>query len=168
MSNQVATAIANVKVRRTAHHAHVGDRTVAFRINANGTFDCTYSDGAEERGLNEAEAQAMAECFLGLMPAKPHVPAKKASIPLGAGWSVALRRDEVFPDDPGMGCPAMVCGPFGKSATFSCALNEGTVEDPREGTVDIPAHIYRALEKAEDGVEEYIASVEEWLARNPK
>ena len=59
-------------------------------------------------------------------------------------------------------------GPFGKSATFSCALNEGTVEDPREGTVDIPAHIYRALEKAEDGVEEYIASVEEWLARNPK
>lgn len=172
----VAEAIANLKARGTVHHAHREGRTVAFRRQEDGRFENTYSDGVVHRDLNEAEAQIMAECWLGeptaptptpAAPAKPTTPAKKASIALGRGWSVALRRDEVFPHDPGQGCPAVVCGPFGKQSTFWCASDTGDVECPREGTVEIPAHILRAIHsaKVEDAVAAYLREVEEWLAR---
>lgn len=169
-------AVTDLKARGTAHHAHHGGRTVAFRLQANGRIESRYSDGVIHPDLTEADAIVMAECWLGLpvtdeapaKPAKPKVPAKRASIPLGfrTGWSVSLRRDEVWPSDPGNGCPAVVCGPFGVSATYWCAQGEGYVSG-RDGDVEIPAHIYRKLasQEVEDAVAEYLADCEAYWAR---
>lgn len=164
----VVQAIRDVKRRGTAHHAHNKGKTVAFRINDNGTFDLRYDDGVHHPNLHEDDARILAETYLG--PMKPPTPAKKASIPLGRGWSVALRRDEVFPDDPGNGCPAVVCGPFGKSATFNFAADTGQVLDHDHYEVDIPTSVYRRLEKqaVEDAVNEYIESVIAWMAWNER
>lgn len=170
-----AVALANALARGTAHHAHNGDRTVAFRVKADGRIETRYCDGVVHADLNPAEAQIMAECYLGeefapvataadATPAKPTTPAKRASIALGRGWSISLRRDEVFPNDPGQGCPAVLCGPFGRSATYWRAMNEGEVDGP-DGCEEIPAHIFRAAEKAEAQVAAYLEEVEAWIAR---
>lgn len=90
-------------------------------------------------------------------------PAKRKSIPLGRGWSVALRRDEVYPDDPGNGTPAMVCGPFGKSATFWCAADTGEATDNRGETFDIPFSVQRAIDRATDEVNAYVEAITQWI-----
>jgi len=44
------------------------------------------------------------------------------------GWRIVLDCDQVFPDDPGAGAPAMVYTPKGSSATLYCACEMGEVE----------------------------------------
>ena len=90
-------------------------------------------------------------------------PAKRKSIPLGRGWSVALYRDEVHPDDPGAGTPAMVCGPFGKSATFWCAADTGYVTDAYGEDFDIPFAVQRGIDRATDEVNAYVEEVTAWI-----
>lgn len=80
----------------------------------------------------------------------------KKSIPLGRGWSLALDSAEIIPDDPGAGTPAMVYGPFGKSATFGYALAEGMVYDGKGEEFDIPVSVYRKLEAAGPEVDEFL------------
>lgn len=92
-------------------------------------------------------------------------PPAKASLPLGQGWSISLRRQEVFVDDPGQGTPATVCGPFGASSTLTCALHEGTVRDRDWNDIDIPNRVLEALEVAEDYANAYIELVTQWLAK---
>lgn len=89
-------------------------------------------------------------------------PPKRASIPLGNGWSIALRRDEVFPEDPGNGTPAMVHGPFGVAATFWSAQAEGVASDKDWKQVDIPDNILSRIDRAEDAVAAYIDIVSAW------
>ena len=90
-------------------------------------------------------------------------PAKRKSIPLGRGWSVALRRDEVYPDDPGNGTPAMVCGPFGKSATFWCAADTGYVTDRNGEDFVLPGSVNRRIDAVADEVNAYVEAVTQWL-----
>lgn len=80
----------------------------------------------------------------------------KRSIPLGKGYSISLDRREIFPDDPGAGTPAMVYGPFGKSATFFCALDTGEVSDGNGEDFDIPQSVYRKMEKAIEAVDAFL------------
>jgi hypothetical protein len=166
-----AQALADLKARKTVHHAHRGDRSVAFRLQENGHIESTYSDGVVHRDLREPDAQIMAECWLGEptlstdpTPPRTRTPKKKASIPLAPGWSIALRRDEVVPHDPGQGTPAMVCGPFGKSATYCFTSDTGWVLDPDGCEVDVPAFILRRIHAAEDDVNAYLIQVTDWLA----
>lgn len=49
------------------------------------------------------------------------------------GLKVILDTSEVFPDDPGRGTPAMVYNSRGASATFTCALNEGELDNSETG-----------------------------------
>ena len=49
---------------------------------------------------------------------------------------VELDRDEVYPDDPGAGCPAYVVWESGKqhfSASYNCAVNEEELSNDRHG-----------------------------------
>jgi hypothetical protein len=93
-------------------------------------------------------------------------PPKKASIPLGRGWSIALRRDEVFPDDPGQGTPTMVCGPFGASSTLGVASDMGIVENRQGAAYDIPQHVLDALNIAEEYADAYVEVVTNWMKKN--
>jgi len=92
-------------------------------------------------------------------------PPIRASLPLGQGWSVSLIRDDVVPDDPGMGCPASVSGPFGRHASLHTALSIGMVTDAKWEEQNIPHHIYKALEVAEDYAYAYIDLVTDWMEK---
>lgn len=164
MSN-VLEAIANVKARGTAHHAHNADRTVAFRMTDNGRFNLTFNNGATANNATEEAAAELATAYLNPVAPKPATPAKRASIALGRGWSISLRRDEVFPDNPGEGMPVVVCGPFGASVSLPAAMDGAEAENGRGEEVEIPAHVRRAMDKAEPEVEAWHKEVEAWLAR---
>jgi hypothetical protein len=71
-------------------------------------------------------------------------------------WCVVLDSDEVFPDDPGQGTPAMVNGPRALSATYHCALSETVLVDDGGRDVPIPAAVQRWLEDVEDEVSAFI------------
>jgi hypothetical protein len=73
----------------------------------------------------------------------------------GHGLVLTLDSDEIFPDDPGQGTPAMVRY-GGGDATYYCAIGEGVVTDGR--CVDIPLNDtqLRWLEAQEDLVNSFI------------
>lgn len=90
-------------------------------------------------------------------------PAKRVSLPLGRGWSISLRRDEVVPAEPGAGTPAMLCGPFGAQSTLAGALSFGTVDGHDWEPVEIPPHVLEAASWAEDYAYDYVDRVTDWM-----
>lgn len=55
-------------------------------------------------------------------------------------WRIELDRNEVFPDDPGAGTPAMLYGPRDSSATYYCALDTEEIWNARE-CIAIPRRV---------------------------
>jgi hypothetical protein len=70
-----------------------------------------------------------------------------------AGYKLKLDKDQVFPNDPGQGTPAMITSPSGKTATYNCVMDQGTVDDE-----DVPERIYRHFELMEDEINEFLFS----------
>jgi hypothetical protein len=52
------------------------------------------------------------------------------------GLRVMLDKTQVFKEDPGRGTPAMVYNKAGASATYTCACNEGELENSRTGNMN--------------------------------
>ncbi len=52
---------------------------------------------------------------------------KRLSLAGPGGIKVVLDSSEVYPEDPGNGCPAMVSVPFKGSGTYNCVADNGTV-----------------------------------------
>lgn len=72
------------------------------------------------------------------------------------GLLLLLDTDEVFPDDPGNGTPALVVAPFGRgTSTYYCARDMGTVEG-RDGEVELSTDQCKWL--ASQGVEDEVES----------
>lgn len=69
----------------------------------------------------------------------------------GLTWRVELDKDQVFPDNPGEGTPAMLYSPFGKSATYACATDTGECD----GT-EIPAGVLTRLVELEDEINAFL------------
>jgi hypothetical protein len=76
--------------------------------------------------------------------------------PHASFWRVELDTDEVIPDNPGEGTPAMVYGPRGASATYSCASDTGEVLDNDCLSVAIPLDVQRWLESIETDVNTFL------------
>lgn len=74
------------------------------------------------------------------------------------GWRIELDRDQVYPDDPGQGTPAMLYGPGDKSATYFCACDTGEIGNSDGLYYDIPARIMRWLEAQEEQVDQFLYS----------
>lgn len=77
------------------------------------------------------------------------------------GFHIVLDSDEIFPDDPGNGTPAMVYANAGKwNSTYWCAEDTGemTVSGSVFDTVDIPQRALDWLrsEKIMDAVNDFI------------
>ena len=71
-------------------------------------------------------------------------------------WRLVLDSDEVVPNDPGAGAPAMVYGPDAAWVTFWCALGEGVACNKRHEDVLIPRGVLAWLEAKWPMVEEFI------------
>lgn len=73
------------------------------------------------------------------------------------GLKVVLDKSEVFLNDPGAGTPAMVYNQRGASATFTCAMNEGELDNTRTGNMN------QLLDKQIDWLYEIQSEVESFL-----
>lgn len=71
------------------------------------------------------------------------------------GAKIVLDLNEVYPEDPGNGTPAMFYY-GGGSATYWCALGEGEVDAGRKGMIEIPGAVYRWMEAQEDAVNTFL------------
>lgn len=81
---------------------------------------------------------------------------KTLRCPNASDWRIELDASEIDPDDPGNGTPAMVYGPR-CSGTFGRVLDTGEVTDDRSGNdIEVPTHVHRWLERAEDTVDAFI------------
>jgi hypothetical protein len=72
-----------------------------------------------------------------------------------AGLTLTLDAAEVYPEDPGMGTPALVEVVRGRTTangTFWCALDTGEVD----GTVDLTPHQLLWLSEQHDTVETFV------------
>jgi hypothetical protein len=69
------------------------------------------------------------------------------------GWTIELDARQIFPDDPGMGTPALIVAPSGLTATFWCGLDTGEVDC---GTEVIPPDVLKWLNSQ-------VNTVEDWL-----
>lgn len=79
--------------------------------------------------------------------------------PNDSRYYVELDSDQVYPDDPGNGTPAMVYGPGGVSATLWCAADTGELLGGSE-THDIPQRVLDWLQaEANDRANDFIAAV---------
>lgn len=81
---------------------------------------------------------------------------------LNSRFSLVLDPDEVFPEDPGQGTPAMVYGPDDASGTANCVANVGEMEG-RNGIVIVPDNVLAWLQS--DEVQDQIEAVWEEGAR---
>ncbi len=73
------------------------------------------------------------------------------------GLQVILDKTQVFPDDPGQGTPAMVYNERGASATLTCAMNEGELDNSKTG------YMNQLTEKQVDWLWEILQDVELFL-----
>lgn len=75
--------------------------------------------------------------------------------PYDSRYRVELDKDEIIPDNPGEGTPAMVYGPNESSGTFYAAQNEGELCcGPREHT--LPDIVTRWLNDIDEEVDDFL------------
>lgn len=79
------------------------------------------------------------------------------------GLTVELDKDEVFPDDPGNGTPAMVVLRKGRHtyrATFHCACNEGYLlaDGPRAEEIELTDSQVDWLHEHEEEVHDFLTT----------
>jgi hypothetical protein len=76
----------------------------------------------------------------------------------GPGIRIELDTDEVIPDDPGAGTPAMVyvTGPVAGQATYWCALDTGEIDTGRHGYRDLTPAQSAWLERQLDAVNDFL------------
>lgn len=74
--------------------------------------------------------------------------------PTDTRYRVVMDASEIFPDDPGRGTPLMVYGPKNASATFTCALCEGELDDYAK----LPENVWKWLDDVSDTVYEWLDS----------
>lgn len=75
-----------------------------------------------------------------------------------SGWRLELDRDEIYPDDPGNGTPAMVYAPRDESwGTYWCALDNAEVACG-DVVVPIPGDVLAWLLNQGYYVEQYMAA----------
>jgi len=70
-----------------------------------------------------------------------------------AGWRVELDSLQIFPNDPGAGCPALVVSPDGLTGTYWCVVDTGEIDC---GTEEVPPTVQRWLSRIEDEVNEFV------------
>ena len=79
---------------------------------------------------------------------------KSLTCPYNSSWYIRLDRNEIFPDDPGNGTPALVVyGPTGQSASYNCACDQGEVSC---GEREIPANVLSWIQRQEDEVNDFL------------
>lgn len=71
------------------------------------------------------------------------------------GIRIELDSEEIYPDDPGQGTPAMVYK-GNASATFWCAESEGELEGDRSNMVELSAAQKRWLTEQQPIVDKFI------------
>lgn len=71
------------------------------------------------------------------------------------GYTLILDSDEIIPNDPGAGTPAMVEGPKGTSGTFFCVIDTGEMIDG-DYAHQIPASVVAWLSSMTNVVDEFI------------
>ncbi len=79
----------------------------------------------------------------------------------GHGLRIELDREEVFPDDPGQGTPAMVyrepdSDSKWASATYNCAINTGELTDQDGGWVPLTERQVEWLDKQGGKIDEFL------------
>ena len=79
----------------------------------------------------------------------------KKSIRGPGGILVKLDRNEVYPDDPGNGTPAIV-QLFQYTATFWCASGEGELTDERGQTRQLSTEQLDWLDSVENQVDQFL------------
>jgi hypothetical protein len=75
------------------------------------------------------------------------------------GVTIELDKDQIFPDDPGAGTPALVFYKKGikeGTATFWYALGEGNVDADRHGFIQLPQKVMTWLESQEEVVDQWL------------
>lgn len=83
---------------------------------------------------------------------------KKQTIvcPADSRYRIELDASEIYPDDPGNGTPAMVCGPKGASGTFECVLETGEMQGSHSGVVEVPPSVQSWLDEMFDHVSDFL------------
>ena len=76
----------------------------------------------------------------------------KSTLSGPGGIKLELDSNEIYPNDPGQGTPALVVMPNGNTASYNCAVSEGETMD---GDKLSPAQI-AWLEKMESTVEQFL------------
>lgn len=75
----------------------------------------------------------------------------------GQGLTLTLNSNEIFPDDPGLGTPAVVSTPNRRfDATFNCALGEGELTDYNGGVKPLSASQINWLENQIEIVDSFL------------
>lgn len=69
-------------------------------------------------------------------------------------WQLVLDAEQVIPDNPGEGTPAMVYGPEVASGTYFCVIDTGEITTSRGQTREVPVAVLDWLEGLRDAVEQ--------------
>lgn len=70
-------------------------------------------------------------------------------------YKLVLDSEQIFPDDPGQGTPAMVYGPKDKlTATYWCAADTGELDC---GSAEIPDNVMKWLHSMDAKVDAFMA-----------
>lgn len=84
--------------------------------------------------------------------------ARKSEFRHKSGWRLELDRDQIIPDNPGEGTPAMVYSPNDKGAgTYWCAIDNGEVgTNDDNGNMPVPGDVLAWLLTMGYYVEQYM------------
>lgn len=74
----------------------------------------------------------------------------------GMGLKIVLDADEVFPADPGNGCPALVEHSSGATGTFWCVRDTGEMMSDNWETLDLTGKQMDWLDKQSDKVDTFV------------
>jgi hypothetical protein len=76
----------------------------------------------------------------------------------GQTWRLEADREQVFPDDPGMGTPLLIYAPSGQTSTLYCTLGEGVICGDYDE--EVPSPVYDWLVKLQYEAEAWVYSKE--------
>ena len=83
------------------------------------------------------------------------------------GWKIVLDADQIVPDDPGAGTPAMVHGPRGQSGTYFAVYENEEIGRSDGSYEQIPRSIARWLDEQFDEVEAFMSAEEDGQRLSP-
>lgn len=105
-------------------------------IHWDGYVESNVQEDAKHSGMARPLSRLEKEMAAAL--AKAETLPKSMSLRGPGGLLLSLKACEIFPEDPGEGCPAVVYAAFGKaSSTYDCAINVGHLDADRMPYEDV-------------------------------